>query len=227
MARTIDRKCRACGEVIRIDRYNVQGVIAYKKAFYHTQCFVKHATKLSQSNRANASEWAEALENMEDYVQKTQKSLGTCKASDKLNDWILDHYHITTTASFSTFWRAVKKLELGEYKGKSCQRIPTNLLYEAWIWAQPNLDKIARNNKVINKHIEGEARLNYDLSIIVNKYTVFLKWKDKQKAAAAAAVVQESQRPKINYSNLEKQALESKKDTDSLDDISDLLDELF
>ena len=227
MTKIIERKCWACKNTMQIDRYNVQDVILYKSKYYHKQCFIEYATRLSQSKRATAREWVKALEDIEIYEKRAKSILETCKPSDKLNDWILDHYNIVSTAGFENFWRSVGQLQLGKYHHKACQKIPTQSLYEAWMWAQHNLDKINTNNKMKNKHIEGEARLNYDLKIIVNKYPIFLKWKDKQKAAAAAAAVQETQKTKINYSNLEKQNLESKKDTNSIDDISDLLDELF
>lgn len=226
MGKVIKRKCAVCDETMIIDRNNVQDVIIYGQKCYHKKCFITHATERSQSKRGKPKQWADALDNIDIYEQATKETLGRSTPSDKLNDWLLDHYDITSTPS-RRFWSTVRDLENGEYRNKKCRAIDIESLTEAWKWAQHNLDKIAVRNKSMNNNIDGEARIYYDLAIILKKYPIFLKWKDRQRAAAAAAMVQETQRSKINYNNIEKQMLENQKDNDSLDDISDLLDELF
>ena len=226
MARMIERKCATCKGIIKIDRKNIKDVVIYNKGYHHKQCLIDYATASLQKPRCSKAKWTQVLENIDKYETDAKEVIGHGRPTDKLNDWLLDNYDITTTPS-DRFWSVVRELGNGLYRNKRCKPISVDMLTEAWKWAQHNLDKIAVQNKSKNNHMEGEARIHYDLAIIVKKYPLFLKWKDRQKAAAAAAAVQETQRTKINYSNLEKQNLESKKDTNSIDDISDLLDELF
>lgn len=226
MARMIERKCATCKGIIKIDRNDVKDVVIYNKGFHHKQCLIDCATKSLQNPKCSKAKWTQVLENIDEYEKHAQENLGHGLPTDKLNDWLLDHYDIVTTPS-SRFWSAVRELGNGIYKNKRCKVIDVDSLTEAWQWAQHNLDKIAVRNKSMNNNMTGEDRIRYDLAIVVSKYPLFLKWKDKQKAAAAAAMVQESQKSKINYNSLEKHILESKKDNNDLDDISDLLDELF
>ena len=225
MAKIIERKCATCKEIIKIDRNNIKDVVIYNKGYHHKQCLIDHATQSLQKPRSNKTKWTQVLENIDEYEKHAQEVIGRGRPTDKLNDWLLEHYDITTTPS-DRFWSIVRELGNGVYRNKRCKAIDVDSLTEAWKWAQHNLDKIAVRNKSMNNAMDGEARIHYDLAIILKKYPLFLKWKDKQKAAAAAAA-QEVQHTKIDYSNLEKQALASKKDDNSLDDISDLLDELF
>lgn len=226
MAKIIERKCAACKGIIKINRNDIQDVAIYDGGFYHKQCLIDRATTSLQKPRCSKAKWTDVLENIDEYEKRAQENLGHGRPTDKLNDWLLDHYDITTTPS-QRFWSAVRELGNGLYRNKRCKPISVDMLTEAWKWAQHNLDKIAVQNKSKNNHIEGEARIHYDLAIIVKKYPIFLKWRDRQKAAAAVAAVQETQKAKINYNNLEKQNLESQKDPNYIDDISDFLDELF
>lgn len=226
MAKIIERKCATCKGIIKIDRNNIKDVAIYNKGYYHTQCLIDYATEALQKPRSRKEKWTQVLENIDEYEKHAQEVIGRGRPTDKLNDWLLEHYDIVATPS-DRFWSTVRELGNGFYRNKRCRPVDVNSLTEAWKWAQHNLDKIDVQNRSMNKKIEGEDRINYDLAIIVRKYPVFLKWKDKQKAAAAAAAVQETQKVKINYSNLEKQNLESQKDPNYIDDISDFLDELF
>ena len=226
MAKIIERKCAACKGVIKIDRNDIKDVVIYNKGYYHKQCLLDQATQSLQKPRSNKAKWTDVLENIDEYEKRAQEVIGRGRPTDKLNDWLLEHYNITTTPS-DRFWSIVRELGNGVYKNKRCKPIDVGSLTEAWKWAQHNLDKIAVRNKSVNNAMDGEARIHYDLAIVLSKYPLFLKWKDKQKAAAAAAMVQETQKSKINYNSLEKHILESQKDANDLDDISDLLDELF
>ena len=226
MAKIIERKCAACKGIIKINRNDIQDVAIYDGGFYHKQCLIDRATTSLQKPRCSKAKWTDVLENIDEYEKRAQENLGHGRPTDKLNDWLLDHYDITATPS-QRFWSAIRELGNGLYRNKRCKPISVDMLTEAWKWAQHNLDKIAVQNKSKNNHIEGEARIHYDLAIIVKKYPIFLKWRDRQKAVAAVAAVQETQKAKINYSNLEKQNLESQKDPNYIDDISDFLDELF
>lgn len=224
MARIIKRKCATCKNEIEIDRNNIHNVVIYN-GFHHKQCLIDYATASLQKPRCSKAKWTQVLENIDEYEKCAIENLGHGRPTDKLNDWLIDHYNLVATPS-DRFWSTVRELGNGLYRNKKCKAIGIDDLTDAWKWAQHNLDKIAIQNKSMNKPIEGEARLYYDLAIILKKYNIFLKWKDRQKAAAAVAAAQETNRVKINYSNLEKQVMENKKQ-EGIGDISDILDELF
>ena len=75
-----------------------------------------------------------------------------------------------------------------------------------------------------NKVITPELLVLYDLSILINKYDSYLRWKEKQKILEAEKETEKSQNivcQSIGYTNVSK---DSKADTD---DISDLVDDIF
>ena len=86
------------------------------------------------------------------------------------------------------------------------------------------LNGIAKKNEVKGIHMQPEVRLTYDLSILVNKYDSYLRWKEKQKILEAEKETEKSQNivsQSIGYTNVFK---DSKTDTD---DISGLVDDIF
>lgn len=225
MAKSASRTCAHCKEKIHVTIGDVKDIVCYKNKFYHKKCFEEIALKRSQKSGKLGETWKEALENIEKYENEARERIDKCKPTDRLNDWLLDHYDIAATPS-GRFWQIVDGIGKGEYKSKRCKPISPELLAEAWKWAQPNLDKINISNKTKNIVMEGESRIHYDLAIIMSKYPLFLKWKDRQNAKAAAAA-RDIQTTKINYDSISRQVEENKKNTNEIGDISDLLDELF
>ena len=221
----VERRCNHCKGTIEVDLNNVNNIIQYKKLYYHKDCFVERANGFIQKNNRNSKSWEEALDNIDFYEQQTKDKLsGQYETpSNKLDDWILDHYDVFSTAKFNNFWRSIQEIESkGQYRGKKCKKTSVQTLYEAWMWAQPYLDKQAAYNRSVHKNIEGEARLNYDLTIVVKKLPEFLKQKSAMEVATAATYESIATKTKIDYSSLEVIPKSS-----SMDDISDLLDELF
>ena len=87
------------------------------------------------------------------------------------------------------------------------------------------LNGIAKKNEVKGIHMQPEVRLTYDLSILVNKYDSYLRWKEKQKILEAEKETEKSQNivsQSIGYTNISKEET-----NDNTDDISDLVDDIF
>ena len=222
MSVTILRKCGGCSDAIEINRDNVADVCYYKNKYYHSKCFCEIAEKRSKAKRSTAAEWKEALDNLCELEADTKKMLESAWIKDDLNDWILDHYNITSVPS--RFWQILADLERGVYKGKKCKSVNMETLLGAWQWGQRKLDLISRNNKINHKGPErDDARIMYDLSIIISKIPNYLSNKAKMQMLHVEEK-RESAKTHINYNNVQQNKIVN---NGGLDDISDLLDDIF
>ena len=222
MSDTILRKCGGCSCAIEINRSDITDVLYYKNKYYHSKCFCEIAEKRSKAKRSTAAEWQEALDNLWELEADTKKMLESAWIKDDLNDWLLNHYNITTVPS--RFWQILADLENGIYKRKKCKPVAMETLFGAWKWGQKKLDSISRNNKMNHRGPEGDdARIMYDLSIIISKVPNYLSHKSKMQILQVEEK-RESARTHINYDNVQQTKIENNR---GLDDISDLLDDIF
>lgn len=220
---TIERKCNACKNAIQIKRNNVQGVVYYKKFYYHTACFGEFAERKSKLKSGKPSEWKDALEHIEDFEKCAVELLSINNAqpkrqTDDLNDYLLEQYNVSAVSN-ANFWRTVMELQKGIYKGKRCKKVSIDTLLEAWKWGQRKLNEVDKRNKMNHKGPENDLqRISYDLAILVNKIPDYLAYKAKQEAIKEDAKVQSTH---INYNNMQRTEIKY----EGLDDISALLDE--
>lgn len=220
MADVITRKCSKCKGAIEIDRNNITNVIQFQGKYYHLNCFESMATQKASSNRGKPEQWKDVLENIWEIEAETKKQLEHFFAKDDLNVWLLENYDIVAVPSY--FWQLVADLESGKYKNKRCKPISIKNLCDCWKWGQINLEKINVNNKMNHKGPKNDMdRLRYDLAILITKYPLFLKHKDKMAAIESVSNI-ESKQPKIDYSTLSKST-----NSDGDNDILDLMDEVF
>lgn len=220
MSKFKERKCHKCGKTMKIKVGNVQEVVCYKDKYYHKDCFIEHATKQSQRSGIRSEQWKDALQNIENYERIAAEKINERKPTDILNDWILDNYDLAVTPS-PRFWSTVEALGRGSYRNKRCKPVSIELLTEAWQWAQPNLNKIAVSNCAKGNEMEGESRLYYDLAIILSKMPVFIRYKEKQKAA------KEEMLGNANFEDIDMSRIGCNNQTKSRKDISDVADDLF
>lgn len=222
MPDTILRKCGGCSDAIEINRNNMTDILYYKNKYYHSKCFCEVAEKRSKAKRNTAVEWQTALDNLWELEADTKKMLESTWIKDDINEWLLNHYNITTVPS--RFWQVLADLERGLYKGKKCKSVTMETLFGAWKWGQKKLDSISRNNKMNHKGPSSDdARIMYDLSIIISKVPNYLSHKTKMKMLQAEEK-RESAKTHINYDNVQQTKIEN---NDGLDDISSLLDDIF
>ena len=220
MADILKRKCNHCKETMMIERGNTSNVIYFDEKYYHYDCFIEVATKKASSKRGKPAQWQEALDNLWILENDTIRALEYSWTKDDLNEWLLEHYDVVTVPG--RFWQIVAELEQGKYKGKKCKSVKIDIILGAWRWGQQKLNKINMENKKGHKGpIDDNARIMYDLSIIINKIPNYLSHVAKTKALEATTQ-QMINKTKINYNNLENKASDNK-----LDDISDMLDEIF
>lgn len=214
----MERKCAKCKGTIKIDHDSIIDIIFYKKLYYHKSCFCELATERSQSKRGKPEDWKHALNSVFVLEADTAKMLRGLCARDDLNIWLLDHYDISAVPS--RFWQVVADLECGKYKGKRCKPVTMETLFGAWKWGQRKLDEIARNNRM--KHTgpqSDDARIAYDLAVLVQKIPNYLAYEAKM--SAVKEDTKQSAASNINYNNVQRAEVRH----DGLDDISALLDE--
>ena len=220
MARqTGTRKCDYCKELISVKNKNkLDNVLRYKNKFYHKECFIELAeSRVAAQNRYSAS-WQEVLDNIDQLVEDAKISITTRVKTDPLNDYLLLHYDVASLSS--KFWSTIYDIGNGIYKHKRCKPIDCNTLLDMWKLYQKELNQIYVWNKSKGNDITGEGRVVYDLAILMRKYGEYLKHVSKIKAIEADTS-QLQQQTKINYNNFDNQS------TNTDDDISSLLDEIF
>lgn len=221
MPSTILRKCGGCPDVIEINRNNIKGVLYYKKRYYHSKCFCEIAERRSKTKRSTAVEWQAALDSIWELEANTSKMLESAWIKDDINEWLLNHYNITDVPK--RFWSTLADLERGIYRSKKCKPVPMETLLETWRWGQKKLDSIARSNKMSHRGpTSDDTRIMYDLSIIISKVPSYLSHKSKMRMLQVEER-KETTRIYINYNNLQNKV----ENNSGLNDISDLLDDIF
>lgn len=181
MSDIILRKCGGCSNVIEINRNDITDVCYYKNKYYHAQCFCEIAEKRSNTKRGTAAEWKYALDNLCELKADTKNMLESAWIKDDFNEHLLSNYDIAAVPT--RFWQIVADLGNGSYKGKRCKPISMKMLCDEWQWGQRKLNSIGNKNKTSHKGPQNdEARLLYDLAILIQKYPTFLAYKEKQKA---------------------------------------------
>ena len=222
MSVTILRKCCGCSDPVVIKRDNLSDIIYYKTKYYHSECFCKIAEKRSKTKISTALEWKDALDNMLVLEADTKNMLENSLFQDELNEWLLNHYNITSVPK--RVWSTLAELNNGKYKGKKCRPVTMETILDTWRWGQKKLDSISRDNKTNHRGPDDDnARIMYDLSIIISKVPNYLSHMSKMKMLQEEEK-RESAKTHINYDNVQPTKVENK---EGLDDISDLLDDMF
>ena len=215
----IVRKCKVCAEPIEIDAKNINNVVSYKDAYYHKTCFCDLAKKRAQSKNGKPADWQYALDHLQELEEEAVGRLEYPFIKDKFNQYLLDNYNVVAVPD--RLWEVAATLENGIYKRKRCKPVSIKVLHEAWSWGQPKLNKINVQNKMNHKGPENdEARILYDLAVLVGKIPNYLAYKSKMEAIQAEAK-KETQINRINYDNMIRTEIKH----EGLDDISALLDE--
>lgn len=220
MGDIVTRKCACCKGIVEIDRNNIVDVLYFQDKYYHSKCFISMAEEKAASKRGKPQVWKDALDRIWELEAETKKMLEHYFARDELNAWLLENYDITMVPS--RFWQVVADLEIGKYKGSRCKPVTVNTLCGCWKWGQKKLNEIHQYNKSQNKGpADDNARLMYDLAILVGKVPNYLSYKEKQKAAR-----NEMKRTAISSDDIDMSKIRHGKQIRKKD-ISDISDDIF
>lgn len=235
----IKKKCYYCSEDIDLTD-DEHELVYYDKHYYHKDCFIQwcHATKTPTLKRTMA------LKNLERYLREGEEiasELLIKKGVDKNNieklsndtkEYILQWFDESDLCSFlrdeyniiKLPWTKIKDVINGTGK-KIDVPISASELLDMWT---RKIDLLRSSNQKLisksNKEITPQSLILYDLSILIDKYDSYLRWKEKQKILEIEKETEKSQNivsQSIGYSNI------SKNNTNKIDDISDLVDDIF
>lgn len=217
----IHRKCGCCREGFYISNANIDDAIYYDKKTYHSSCFISICNKRSKMKREDISQkWKWTLEHLELIKQESYKHLSLSIAKENVFDFIKDAYDVTIIPT--TVWQKIGNIYNGTFKGMSVG-IPPEHLLDMWKRKIEMLNGIAARNVMKGKPMNADQRINYDLSVLVNKYDSYLKWLEKQKIIEAEKEVENSENivgKSIGY-------VVQKLDKGNSEDISALVDDIF
>ena len=218
----IKRKCGCCGEYLYINKNNIDDAIYYDKKTYHSSCFINICKKRSANKRVDISEkWNWVYNHIKSIKNDTYLHFIDLIEKDEVYQFIKEAYDLTIIPT--TVWQKLSNIYEGTFKGMSVGIPPSDLL-DMWKRKIDMLNGIAKKNETKGIHMQPDQRLNYDLSILVNKYDSYLRWKEKQRILEAEKETEKTQNivsQSIGYTKNISQ------DNNETDDISDLVDDIF
>lgn len=217
MTESIPRVCKHCGETIHIERGNVHDVLKFEERYFHTKCFEAYVQNKLSGPRPRAR-WKNELNNIKKYENDAKEAVEFWFVRDDIYRHLLEHYDVTTVES--PVFSRLDAVITGTY-GRRSKPIDYAEFVQCWREGQKTLDNIARNNKIAGKNITGQARINYDLAIVLKKFPQWKKWQEKLKAERIEAERAKKEAVRINLDDV--YVAEVKQE--GLDDISALLDE--
>ena len=217
----IKRKCSCCGEDFYISKDNIDDAIYYDKKTYHSSCFINICNKRSQMKREDVSQkWTWVLNHLDSIKQESYEHLKLAVIKEDVFNFIKDAYDITIIPT--TVWQKLSNIYNGTFKGMT-YGIPPEHLLDMWERKIDMLNGIANRNNTKGRTMNVDQRINYDLSVLVNKYDSYLKWLEKQKILEAEKEIEKNENSvgkTIGY-------VVQKAEKNNSDDISDLVDDIF
>lgn len=217
----IKRKCSCCGEDFYISKDNIDDAIYYDKKTYHSSCFINICNKRSQMKREDVSQkWTWVLNHLDSIKQESYEHLKLEVIKEDVFNFIKDAYDITIIPT--TVWQKLSNIYNGTFKGMT-YGIPPEHLLDMWERKIDMLNGIANRNNTKGRTMNADQRINYDLSVLVNKYDSYLKWLEKQKILEAEKEIEKNENivgKTIGY-------VSHKTEKSNADDISDLVDDIF
>ncbi len=217
----LHRKCSYCGEYFYISNENINDAIYYDKKTYHSSCFINICKKRSQMKREDVSQkWILISNNLESIKQDSCKHFKTTIIKEDIFKFIKDTYDIILIPT--TVWQKLNNIYNGTFKGMF-YGIPPEHLLDMWKRKLDMLNGIANRNNTIGKTMDTEQRINYDLSILVNKYDSYLKWLEKQKILDIDKGIERNE----NIVSKTMGHTAHRTVNDNSDDISSLVDDIF
>ena len=217
----IKRKCSCCGEDFYISKDNIDDAIYYDKKTYHSSCFINICNKRSQMKREDVSQkWTWVLNHLDSIKQESYEHLKLAVIKEDVFNFVKNAYEITIFPS--TVWHKLSNVYNGTFKVIT-YGIPPEHLLDMWERKIDMLNGIANRNNTKGRTMNVDQRINYDLSVLVNKYDSYLKWLEKQKILEAEKEIEKNENivgKTIGY-------VVQKAEKNNSDDISDLVDDIF
>lgn len=218
----MERVCFECKEKFQIDRNNIHQVVKFKNACYHYDCFVSSCER--KSKKSNASpDWGLALSNLNQIKDQTKISFEREFVKEDIFKFMLEHYDIKVVPP--KIFQKLEDIYNGKWKGLACCIPPEDIL-DMWNRKMDYLIKVRMRNITLGKEMDAAQQINYDISVLINKYDSYLKWKEQNKIIEQEAnKVHKDILKTVDLDKLSKITQIHKREED--DDMDALLEELF
>lgn len=168
-----------------------------------------------------SQKWTWVLNHLDQIRKESYQHLSLSITKENVFEFIKDAYDVTIIPT--TVWQKLGEIYSGTFKGMSVG-IPPEHLLDMWKRKIDMLNGIADRNKTKGIVMSSDKRINYDLSILINKYDSYLKWLEKQKIIASEKEIEKSDNivgKSIGYT------ASNKSEKNDSDDISALVDDIF
>ena len=224
-----ERVCQECKEKIHLTRGSYENILFFDNNYYHKSCFIPMCERKAK-NKRSSPKWKEALDHIDELELKAKENIDYAFEKDDVYRFILSFYDTEVVGS-----RVFDKLDAiysGELEGLYTP-IPPSDLYDMWVRKKDYLIKLRSKNTVKGKKFSTEQKIMYDLSVLVNKYDSYRKWKEQQKileqqTETNAQILQDINLHSSYYNPNKNSNINNKNNNDKdEDDIDSLLDEIF
>ena len=220
-----ERVCDECKQIIPIIRGNYDNIIYLDGKCYHKDCFIPMCERKSQKKRA-LPKWKYALEHLDEVILNTKNVLDYFFDKNDVYEFIVSFYGLSIVTS--KIFIKLDAIYEGTFKGMYTP-IPPCDLYDMWVRQKKYLIKVKENNLRKGINLSPEEQVIYDLSILINKYDSYVRWKEQQKIIAQTNETESKILADINlHSSISNTNINKHNNTENdEDDINALLDELF
>lgn len=218
----MERTCAECKQKFNINRTNLNQVVRFENSCYHYDCFVNACER--KSKKSNASpKWGEALTFIEDIKEDTYTFLSRELCKQEIFELIVANYDIRVVPK--NIFTKLEDIYNGRFKGLAC-RIPPEDILDMWKRKMDYLNKVKVKNITLGKTMNAAQQVNYDISVLINKYDSYLKWKEQNKIIEQEVnKVHKDILKTVDLDKLSKITQNQNKEDE--DDIDCLLEELF
>jgi hypothetical protein len=218
----MERICAECKKEMDINKDNLKDVIKFENSCYHYDCFINACKRKSKKSNA-LPKWGEALDSIEEIKKDTYTFLEKEICKDDIFKFIITNYDIKVVPK--SIFTKLSDIYNGTYKGLACCIPPEDLL-DMWKQKMDYLIKVRARNITLGKEMEAWQQVNYDISVLINKYDSYLKWKERNRIIEQDVnKVHEDILKTVDLDKLSKIA--QKRHEEDEEDIDSLLDELF
>lgn len=185
------RKCHLCKEYITIED-EWDNIVHYScetksnNGVYHLNCFVSlfNKNKFKKENRQ-----------LDEILNESEKELYNLVCKNHLYKWWAEKYDIILLPNY--IFTKTEEIFKGVWKEMS-KPIPPEHLLDMFIRQQNYLDKIYHKTE-----LNGVARINYDLAVLIAKYPAYLKFLEREKQNEIQ-VINILDTKKIDFNNISK-----------------------
>lgn len=218
-----ERVCQECKEKIHLTRGSYENILFFDNNYYHKSCFIPMCERKAK-NKRSSPKWKEALDHIDELELKAKENIDYAFEKDDVYRFILSFYDTEVVGS-----RVFDKLDAiysGELEGLYTP-IPPSDLYDMWVRKKDYLIKLRSKNTVKGKKFSTEQKIMYDLSVLVNKYDSYRKWKEQQKILEQQTETNTQILQDMNLHSSFYNPNKNNKNNNDEDDIDSLLDEIF